>query len=204
MRSILVFLLVTFMVGPAAACTLKKPAGSDTIPVPGKIKTDLLSKSILAHSNLARCKKGRKGMVYSKKLTKASSGHAEWMAKARKVTHTSTKSRHKNPGDRLKRAGAKFRTGAENLAATPRMAIPQGKKVGITDAAKCQFTYKGKPVPARSYDSLAAELVRLWINSKVHRDNLLNPNFKQMGAAVGFDKKAPMCGMFFAAQMFTD
>lgn len=204
MRIILGLTLAAFLANPAGACSLASVAGGNEVVVPNKVDANRISQAILAHANLARCKNNRSEMTFSAKLTKASDGHARWMAKSRKLSHTSTKAGRKSPGDRLKRSGAKYRTGAENILVTPRMAIPQGQKVGIKNLKKCQFTYKGNAVPARTYDSLGKETVRLWMNSKAHRKNLLHRKFKQMGASVAFDGKAPMCGQFFAAQMFTD
>ncbi len=205
LRSIILVLCASLISAPATACTLAKVGGSDAQINPNRIDSKLMSQSILAHTNLARCKKRRKPLEYSRNLTKAADGHAEWMGKTRTLSHTSTKSGQQKLQHRLKRARAPYRAAAENIASTNRMAFPRGASFGIKDRASCQFTDKsGNLIPAHTYDSLARQLVADWTASSGHNKNMMNKAYGKMGGSVAFDPKGKNCGTYFGIQVFTD
>ncbi len=205
MRFLLAFMFTIGFAASASACTLQGVSGANEQINPKKINVAKMSQVITAYTNLARCQKRRKPLAYSKALTKAADGHAKWMGKNGKLTHTSTKAGHKDLRSRFKKARVKFRTGAENIAQTARLTIPPGETFRILDAGNCKFQRKnGQPIVPHTYDSLGKELVRLWVKSKGHNKNLMDRKFNNMGAAVGYDAKGPYCGAFYAVQVFSD
>jgi uncharacterized protein YkwD len=53
--------------------------------------------------------------------------------------------------------------------------------------------------PGRHYNKKAAlDLVRGWMKSPGHRDNLLNPNYRKMGIGIAIRK-----GNIYATQIFS-
>ena len=188
----------------AQACTVKLPRGSDAVVDPKKVNDKLMSQTILAYTNQARCAAGQKPLKYDKKLTTAADIHSAWMAKARKMTHTSNVSGQTDLAARLKKTRATFKvTAAENIGKLSRMAFPRGASFRIKDAAACKFTTKdGSPIPSQSYQSLAREIVGLWMASPSHKKNIMKPRVLRHGATVGFDAKGQHCGDYFVTQVF--
>lgn len=205
MKFILTFCVALGLASAAQACSLQSVAGSNEQINPKRIDAMKISQVITAYTNVARCKKRRQPLEFSAKLTKAADGHAKWMGKSRKLSHTSNKSGYRTLRDRYKKERIKFRAGAENIAQTARLTIPPGESFRILNASKCQFQRSnGQAIVPHTYDSLGKELVRLWVASKAHNKNLMNRKYKKMGAGIGFDGKGPYCGAYFAAQVFTD
>ena len=205
MRFILALLFTVGFAAAANACTVQAVSGSNERINPKKINVAKMSQVITAYTNQARCQKRRKPLAYSKTLTKAADGHAKWMGKNSKLSHTSNKAGHRDLRARFKKARVKFRAGAENIAQTARLTIPPGETFRILDAGSCKFQRKnGQPIVPHTYDSLGKELVRLWVVSKGHNKNLMNRKFNNMGGAVGYDPKGRYCGAFYAVQVFSD
>lgn len=200
-----VILTILFLVPSLAmSCSLTRVKGANTAINPNKINDGVLAASILAYTNQARCKAGRSALKSDKALIKMAQVHSKWMAGAQKMSHKSTVRGWKTLGDRLKKARAKFRvTAAENIGTTSYLAFPRGVQFKIVNAAKCQYKYNnGKPIPAHTYDSLAKEIVGLWMASPKHKANIMIKQVDRHGATVRYDPKAQQCGKFYATQVF--
>lgn len=188
----------------ATACNAKRVRGSDAVINPEKINANLMSKAILAYTNQARCEAGRSNLKHNRALTEAATIHSIWMGNSRKMVHNSNIRKQRDLGARLKLTGAKFRvTAAENIGKLSRMAFPRGVAFRIKDASSCQFTWNnGAPINPQTYDSLAREIVGLWMASPSHRANIMIAQVKRHGAMIGFDRKGPHCGDYFVTQVF--
>ena len=69
------------------------------------------------------------------------------------------------------------------------------QKTGLSYIAENAYMF-----PARRYDArVAKELVRGWLRSPGHRNNLLNPEFKRTGIGINVRKD-----YVYATQIFTD
>lgn len=188
----------------AAACTVKPVRGWDAQIDPAKINAKLISQSITAYTNQARCASGRSALKYDKNLTKASDIHSAWMAKASTMTHTQNVGKHRDLVKRLKASRSKFKvTAAENIGRMSRMTFQGSNRFKIIDASACKFAISNNaPIPPRSYENLAQEIVALWMTSPTHKKNILKSKVKRHGAMIGFDPKGKHCGDFYITQVF--
>jgi uncharacterized protein YkwD len=104
-------------------------------------------------------------------LCKAARGHAENMAKQEKMEHILD---GKKPGQRVNAAGYDYRFVAENLAKAEAEEDPN------TPASPPADIHKG------------------WMDSKTHRDNILNPKHTEVGIGIARSKK----GTYYYSQVF--
>lgn len=193
--------LVTLLAGAGAqACSVATVAGADSLIRPEKINQKLIDATIRAEVNYHRCKRGLRQLSGSNGLAKVAATHAKWMARTRSVSHKSGVAGQGTLKARMSTSGVRFKAAAENIGMVHRFAL-EGAPFKI--AGNCQFaTYGGQPIGAHSYASLARQAVTLWVNSKGHRENILNRRVKLTGAGAGFAANAPYCGQFFLAQDF--
>lgn len=172
--------------------------------VPAKgINQSLLDEAIRVEVNYHRCRAGLPALGRAgPALVKQAEKHSRWMAKTQQLTHRSTVAGSATLKQRLKKAGLRFKTGAENIGMVHRYQI-DNKRFKIVNSGACQFTtYQGQPLPAHSYASLARHVVNLWMNSPGHRKNILNRQVTKMSSAVAFDPNAQYCGRFWLTQKF--
>ena len=197
---VLVFAFTT----DADACSRNVSAKAAKTVVPAtRINQALLDEAIRAEVNFHRCRAGLSSLTTAGNgLANQAKKHSSWMARTQQLTHRSTVAGSATLKQRLKKSGARFRTGAENIGMVHRYQI-DNQRFKIINSNACQFTtYGGKPLPAHSYASLARHAVNLWMNSPGHRKNILNRKVTKMSTGVAFDPKAQYCGRFWLTQNF--
>ena len=121
----------------------------------GNIDYPLLNAAIFYSTNLQREKYRKIPFIFSKYLTKAAQEHSEDMVKFKFYSHTSKVRGKKTMTERLKLVGISNAFTAENIF---------------------DFFLKSP-----TYWSLAQGLVNGWMESKGHRANILNKNYKYLG-----------------------
>ena len=188
----------------ADACTrnVSAKAAGTAVPTNG-IDQGLLDAAVRQEVNFHRCRAGLPALGDAgSNLHKQSSIHSRWMAKTQNLSHQSNVSGSNTLRNRIRSAGIKVRTGAENIGMVARYQI-DNRRFRIVNANACQFaTNEGTPLPAHSYASLARLVVDLWMNSPGHRQNILNRKVSHVSTAVAFDPKAQYCGRFWLTQAF--
>jgi uncharacterized protein YkwD len=134
-----------------------------------KVELSADLKKIFELLNEARKKEKLPALMLNTTLTKVAKSHTENMAKQEKMEHELDKKRAK---DRVIDAGYEYRFVGENLANSP----------GEIDdpAPKPESIHKG------------------WMESKRHRDNILSPDFTEVGLAMVKSKK----GTYYYTQVF--
>ena len=130
LRTPLLSTVAAFLVAPALADELK-------------LSED--EKAVIELTNAERKKADLPPLTPNPKLFAAARAHAANMAKQGKMEHILD---GKNPYERIKEAGYKFRVAAENIA--------------------------------RSQGDLD-DVMKGWMNSKAHRENILAPEFTEIG-----------------------
>lgn len=188
----------------AEACSrnVSAQASRTAVPTTG-IDQALLDAAVRTEVNFHRCRAGLPALGNAGTgLHKQSNIHSQWMAKTHNLSHKSTVSGSNTLQNRIRSAGIKVRTGAENIGMVNRFQI-DNRRFRIINASACQFaTGDGTPLPAHSYASLARLIVDLWMNSPGHRANILNRKVSHVSTAVAFDPKAQYCGRFWLTQAF--
>lgn len=191
------------MSGMAMACSRAMPKGADqVIAANGRIDAGLVDAAIRAEVNYHRCRAGLPELAGEKGLARVAAKHAEWMARARKLSHRSTVPGQSTAVSRLKASRVKFRAGSENIGYLARFRI-DGTRFRIVNSGACHFEIsRGKPVPPHSYASLARTIVQLWMESPAHRRNILDRKVSRVGSGAALDPKAEHCGRFYVSQSF--
>ena len=132
---------------------------------------------------------------HSPALEKAALGHSIDMVKRNFYSHTSVIRGKRTPSERLALVGIKGGTGGENIARTfgimydGTAPIPVPPKNGV-------FRYlDGKIIERHTYLSLGKVCLKGWMNSPIHRKNILNPNFTYLGCGAYYYMRANFYNM---------
>ena len=104
----------------------------------------------------------------------------------------------------MHRQSVDFRLAAENIAMDKVYRL-LGRPISMASRG-CAFIYGDtrQPVPMHTYASLAEQVVSRWLASPRHRESLLSPNYRRLGAGVGVDPDGPACGDLYLVQDFAD
>ena len=200
----LVISLVLISSFSAQACERSGiPATAAQIVPVNRADQALFSKVILAEVNYYRCKAGVRQLRLAGGLIRVAGTHANWMASTQNLSHHSTIRGMASVKERVMASGLTVHRGSENIGYLPRYQFGVSRKIRVRNMARCEFTTtSGQRIAPHTYASLAREIVGLWMKSPGHRRNLLDPNVKSVGAALGYDPQGTQCGQFFMAQNF--
>ncbi|MBP7000143.1 CAP domain-containing protein [Amaricoccus sp.] len=162
----------------------------------------MFQEAVLFYVNVERRRAGQRPLADDPKLARMAAGHAANMAAQRLMSHRLATPKGGRLVERLDVSGVAYRRAGENIAMEKAFRLI-GRPIS-TRAAGCAFTYAdtGEPVPRHSYASLADAAVARWMASKGHRANILDPNFRRMGAGAAIDPGGPACGDVYLAQNF--
>jgi uncharacterized protein YkwD len=126
---------------------------------------DKLVQKIIALSNQVRQENGIRPVSQLNYLNEAARGHSQEMASLKYFSHTSPTVGRERPKNRIEQSGGWDLSIAENI-------------------------YRAAGIPE---NEIAEDVVDAWMNSPVHRANLLNPKYNSMGigiARIGKDEWA--------------
>ncbi len=186
----------------AAACIRQTISnGGEPIPATGRLNDAALNAAFLVEVNYQRCRAGLRPLATDNQILSAAKKHAQWMSRARKMSHQSTAPGQRTIADRLRRSGVSFRIGAENIAQVPLFQF-QSRMFMTRDAQACVFTIDGQRVPPHTYQSLARYVVDMWMNSPGHRKNILNTRVRRTAATASLNSGTDYCGDMYIAQAF--
>jgi uncharacterized protein YkwD len=181
------FLFAVTLAGAVAAepvrpATALSPAAE--VIVPEHFNRSLLVGEISRETNLARKEHGLRPLVLMIELEEAADKQAVMMAATLHATHDNPYRGERTVLDRVKKSGLRPFFTAENVAMLPVELVPPGES---------RF---------HTYASLAAALVQGWMNSPVHRANILNTTVTALGCSVRLARRDYQAPYAFAAQVF--
>ena len=172
-----------------------------------KVDYPLLQAAIFYCTNEERVKNGLQPFQYSKEVELTAAGHAQDMVNYNFYGHTSPIKFRRTLRDRLNRSGINPKYIGENICSTFGLQYEAGKKVS-KPLKPGEFRYMNTAnkgvIPPHTYLSFAKSVVKLWMESPGHRQNILNPGFTSMGcgASVYFEKNFYGMPYFMAVQNF--
>lgn len=198
MKSLIMILCL--MAAPAVACTASFPSSMKQA-IGAKPSQSKWSQALLIATNEARCKKRRAKLAKSGGLTKAASTHSRNMSRTRTFAHTTKVSGAQTMRKRIRSAGVKYRTAAENISRLPAWQFRFDQNYRIVDASNCVFHFSGTSsrIPQQTYESLARIAVQRWMASPKHRQNLLMGRVTKMGGGLAFANDSS-CGQYYITQ----
>jgi uncharacterized protein YkwD len=164
----------------------------------------LFNEAVLIFSYAVRRQHGRAPLRPDPGLSRAASGHAANMARLRTHSHELKVRGQANLSQRMRRQSLDFRQAAENIAMDKLYRL-LGRPISLKSQG-CRFTYDDtkQPVPIHTYASLAEQVVARWLASPKHRESLLSPAYRRLGAGIGVDPAGPACGDLYLVQDFAD
>ena len=203
-----IFALGTFWTTAASAAQgscntrLSASAGSKAVSADA-LDQGLFNNAVLFYVNVERCNRGLTPLESDSTLIRATSQHTTHMATNAYVSHKSKQSGYRNLQDRLSKARVRYRIAGENVAKSFVFAF---NRQNVGASAQCQFRFSsnGSRVPRHTYDSLAKDLVVLWMESPTHRSNILHRDFRRAGATIGVNNDPNFCGTVYVAQNFAN
>lgn len=164
----------------------------------------LLHAAILYETNRRRTGEGLNALKHLPGLEAAAVDHCQDMARLGFFSHQSPVAGRRTPVDRMKNHGIDTGFRAENIAQLFAIQYESGRPVYGPQQNGGYFSYKlkGEPIPAHTYNSFAKEVLTGWMNSPGHRENILFPEFRYMGAGTKLLFGNGGMPMVFAAQNF--
>jgi uncharacterized protein YkwD len=186
-----------------AACEGRLPSGVQRAINPNSPNLETFSATVRYYANIERCKRGLTPFDADAGLLNAATVHSTYMANAQNLSHKSNVRGYRNLKERMRSSNVSMRTAGENIGQNF-LYVLGGKSISLASRGRCKFTYSdtGAAVPQHSYASLASELVRSWMTSSKHRENLTNRRFDRMEASFGFRADDSTCGYIYASQNF--
>ena len=162
----------------------------------------LFNDAVLHYVNVERCSRGLAPLRSDNNLIQATQQHSDHMARNAYVSHSSKQAGYRNLQDRLSKARVRYNIAGENVAKSFVFAFDR-RNVGAQ--SRCNFKFSnGTTVPRHTYDSLAKDLVVLWMESPAHRKNILENSFNRAGATIGVNIDPNFCGTVYVAQNFAN
>jgi len=172
-----------------------------------KVDYPLLHAAIFHLTNAERVQQNLPPLSFSKEAQLAAEGHAQDMVSHRFYSHISPIKFKRTLRDRLNKQGINPKYLGENISSTFGIQYEQGKKVA-KPRTPGEFRYltasNSELIPPHTYLTFAKMVVRLWMDSPGHRQNILNPVFTHLGcgAQVYFDSKFYQMPYFMSVQNF--
>lgn len=148
---------------------------------------ELLDAAIFHQTNLIRKKFGLPNLKIRSGLYSAAKNHSESMINHDFYDHQNPYNRSlRNLDNRVEKFDGRYFELAENIAEidmidTPNEFCPERLSNGEYRYLNCRTK---RPYPMMSYWKLAEEALRLWMESRPHRRNILHSEMQYMGCAV--------------------
>lgn len=149
-----------------------------------QVNFPLLQAAIFFVTNEERKKAKLKPFEFQSIIENVASGHAQDMVKYGFYSHTSKIRIKRTVLDRFHLEGLNPKFYGENICSTYGLQYQTGRKVNPpypSGEFTYAFTSRREVIPPHTYLSFAKSVVKLWMESPGHRQNILNPNFKSLG-----------------------
>jgi len=173
-----------------------------------QIDYPLLHAAIFFVTNETRVKNNGKPLAFALELERAAYHHSKRMVEQDFFGHENPHDKtRKTTEQRARLAGIKNPLLAENIALHFGIRYVANTPVYPVDPLNGTFSYEsdnGPLIPAHTYFSFAEALVKQWMDSPGHRQNILNPRALQLGCGVYFYRDHTFYNMpkFKATQNF--
>lgn len=149
-----------------------------------EINFPLLQAAIFYLTNEERKKAKLQPFEFKSEIETVASGHAQDMVKYGFYSHTSKIRIKRTVLDRFHLEGLNPEFFGENICSTYGLQYQSGRKVNPpypSGEFTYAFTSKREVIPPHTYLTFAKSVVKLWMDSPGHRQNILNPKFQMLG-----------------------
>jgi len=149
-----------------------------------QVNFPLLQAAIFFVTNEERKKAKLSPFEFRSEIENVASGHAQDMVKYGFYSHTSKIRIKRTVLDRFHLEGLNPEFYGENICSTYGLQYQTGRKVNPpypSGEFTYAFTSKKEVILPHTYLTFAKSVVKLWMESPGHRQNILNPKFKTLG-----------------------
>ncbi len=140
---------------------------------PNNIDLDLLEELVHAEVNKLRARKRLSKLKRDPLLLRAADMQNNYCLKKGTLTHRQPSSSKRAHGDRIRYLGGDYSYTGENLQYIGFTTYTRGNRVWYDTG---------------TYEEMAKDIVKNWIQSKGHYANLVNPNYDLVGTALAYDE----------------
>ena len=145
----------------------------------------LMVAAIFHETNRVRRQMGMAPFTHLAKLDEAAELKAAIGVMQGELSHTNPMPLTATPADRVRAVGLSYRLVAENIARLGILDLPvDATQVGVRKREGHDEYYRldsKRAVGPRTYAGFAAAVVQAWMNSPLHRANIVNPGFHSLG-----------------------
>jgi uncharacterized protein YkwD len=152
---------------------------------------NLLNAAIFYHTNLYRQKMKKHPLQFKSELRDAAMYHSIQMSDKGFYNHINPQNKKmREPMQRIRMFGTEANYYAENINKTFALDYKEFKTYD-KDAVGYYYTLQTKEyIPTLTYNELAKRIVKGWIDSKPHRENMLGVHVTHFGCGAVLDKKS--------------
>lgn len=161
-------------------------------------KPDLarLNAAIFYLTNEVRKKKRLSEVKYHPKLEEAAEIHSESMVKYDFFSHINKHSKKlRDPNERARFVGIANPYMAENIIETFLLEYTAGDAIYPGEFGEFRYHPEDDPIKPRTFLSIGEVMVKAWMDSPPHRENLLSKKAVQLGCGTAFYVKKNFNGM---------
>lgn len=166
----------------------------------------LLAAAIFHRTNAVRAEHDLPSLTHQSAVATAAQQHAERMASGDFLSHgTPNQETNLTPYDRLRNQGLQPQFSAENIAFSFRLNYESGKPFHMRrQAGETVYSYTpgGEPLQPHSYISFAEDVVKQWMNSPHHRENLLSAGPTHLGTGCALSRAENGFDQIYCVQDF--
>ena len=145
----------------------------------------LMVAAIFHETNRVRRQRGLAPFTHRARLDEAADLKAAIGVMQGELSHSNPIPLTATPADRVRAVGLSYRLVAENIARLGILDLPAGTtQVGVRKREGRDEYYQldtNRTVGPRTYAGFAAAVVQAWMNSPLHRANIVNPEFLSLG-----------------------
>ena len=148
------------------------------------LDTALLDAAVFHYTNLERRKKGKPALLFSMALYRAAQLHTLEMIQTQRLSHTNKKG--KGFRDRIVALDKNFSVTGENIANIHPLMVKNSQAYTYQKVnGEYRFYHSnGKEIKAETYRTLAQKLVKAWMDSPGHKENILDTDYTHVGCCI--------------------
>ena len=165
----------------------------------------VISRKVCLESNNTRIKHNRSKLIIDKRLNTTAQKYAEVLKKGNFFSHMNHETlSERTPLDRVLQSDGVYATTAENLSKISILQIPiENTRLRVVSHKKSQYTQLEETtlIPHHTNQTAAKSTVQGWMDSKVHRENLLFSSMTHMGCGTSIIFPINKVPMLIAVQL---
>jgi len=208
MRWLPVLTLLLTPLGAEVAAREEDPArGRDAILEPASFDAVRLARAIFDEANRARRAADLPPFVAAKAADAAAEIQAGLGWLPGQAPHTNPFPGSATLPERIEQVGLQAARAGENAARLPLLDTRGATEFGLRHENEIRIPIDlatGEALQPHTYASFAADIVRRWLNSPGHRENLLNPRYTVLGCAVRLIQPAHDFAQVYAVQVLVE